>query len=730
MFALERILPVVLALAFLTQTGSAFAAPEVKWEVENRFRFYKTPATFKAYRDVASTTRTSGTGDWILNTERKLQQKYFDENSGSEKSWNGWASKSMDDTCWDRGGLVLVNEGRCEDYTLPGSHRVLVSVSGLDADAKCTVDINLLPSQSTGEFNQKRRTELFVQRQKEIKNQQTNVACRDIPVEAPFSAKGDAGVDVTVTVTQAGSSNPLPPVRIIVADLLVLGMGDSFGAGVGNPDLPSGLRRDGGIIYDDNDAILPVRKNGFTGGSLADIAGAQAKWLDIRCFRSQYGPQFRAALHLAVDVQHAAVTFLDLSCDGARIIEGLLHQKTLDAGFAPKTVAPESQLGRASRWLCTSTAARTVSYNLRFANEASQCPSPKANEICEFGVRKYQREHIASTSMNVCGATGADAFRRNIDLLLLSIGGNDIGFAPMVGNVLLGETDVSERMKAYLATEIGLIHTAETGKTRLGFLHAKYRVLDAAIDKYLPLRHGSSKPVFLTAYPLPSDDQNGATCGSSNAAAAAARAALDGNPSFDGFADPPSDALARLNHVINTSCLLNIRRLGWFNGGPDANAALAELTGAGKPCAGLASNSSDDPNKIDWQFEFAMLKKWEGHGFCAVKDGTEPGQSLAIPKGNPGMTAWSPPFDRMRPYASRQRWVRTPNDALAITNWQTVPGRIADWLNLLAATTTSAMHPSAEGYAGMADSLRSRVARYVCTERAGEFGGEPLCRSP
>lgn len=726
MFPFERILPAVLASAFLTLTmGSAFSAPQLTWEVENRFRFYKSPATFKAYRDVASATRISGTGDWILNTERKLQQDFFDENGGSEKSWNGWASKSMDDTCWDRGSFVLVDEGRCEDYTLPGSHRVLLSVSGVDADAKCSVDIKVIATQSTGEFNQKRRTELFVQRQNEIKNQQTNVACKGIPVESPFSPKGDAGVEATVTVTQGGSSTGLPTAKIIVADLLVLGMGDSFGAGVGNPDLPSTLQRNSGIIYDDNDDILPVRKNGFTGGSLADIAGAQAKWLDIRCFRSQYGPQFRTALHLAVDVPHAAVTFLDLSCDGARIIEGLLHRKVLDAGFAPKTVAPESQLGRASRWLCTSPAAQKVSYNLRLVGDASQCPSPKANEICEF--KGYQREkNLPSTSMNVCGASGANAFRRNIDLLLLSIGGNDIGFAPMVGNVLLGDITPSDRMLSYLAKEFGLIHSAGIGETRLGFLRAKYRVLDAAIDKYLPLRHGSSKPVFLTAYPLPSDDEHGATCGSSDTAAAAARAALDGNPSFDGFADPPSGALTRLKQVNRTSCLLNIRRLGWFNGGPDAGAALAELTGAGKPCAGLAGNSSDDPNKIDWQFEFAMLKKWEGHGFCAGG----PGQSLSIPKANSFMTVWTPPFDRMRPYASRQRWVRTPNDALAITNWQTVSGRIADWLNLLSATTTSAMHPSAEGYAGMADSLRGRVARYVCSERAGEFGGEPLCSSP
>jgi hypothetical protein len=428
---------------------------------------------------------------------------------------------------------------------------------------------------------------------------------------------------------------------------------------------------------------------------------------------------------------HSAVTFLDLACDGARIIEGLLHKKELDAGYDPKTIDdPESQLGRASRLLCASEKPQTVSYTLRFADKASQCPSPKPKEICEYGVRKYQREHISSTSMKVCGLTGADAFRRKIDILLLSIGGNDIGFAPMVGKVLLGDMDVSGELSNYLATEIGLIHPAEIGKTRLGFLYGKYRVLDEAIDKFLPLRQGSAKPVFLTAYPLPADDRHGTLCGESNATASAARYALDSNPAFDGFTDPPSTSFSRLKQVINTSCLLNIRRLGWFNGGPNASSALQQLTEPGKPCAALADSSHSELQKIDWQFEFALLQKWQGHGFCAVSAGEEASQSLSIPQANPTVTAWTPPFDKMRPYDSRQRWVRTPNDALAITNWQTFSVRVADSINLLVASTTSAMHPTAEGYASIADSLRGRVATYVCSERASEFGSEPLCTSP
>lgn len=722
----------LVALAVSGPASGALGAPEVTWEVENRFRFYQKPEPFRAYQKVAKDLRT-GTGDWILHTEQRLQQIHRNEADSGDK-WNGWASKWMDDTCWSRNGYVLINESRCEDYTLPGSHRVLLSVTGVDAaTTKCTVKTSVIATRTPKQFNEKRRSELFAQRRKETEGRQTNVGCENIPVEVPFSTSGDAGVEATVTLIQAGLQTDLAPQRIIVNDLLVLGMGDSFAAGVGNPDRPAQLTPNSGVVYGGTSINLPVREKGFTGASLQDIVAAQAKWLDIRCFRSQYGPQFRTALHLATDLSHSAVTFLDLSCDGARIIEGLLHRKELDSGYDPNlTDDPEPQLGVASRLLCASGSSKTISYKLRFADAPSQCRSNRKDEICEYGDRKYQREEINQTSMKVCGQTGPDAFRRNIDVLLLSIGGNDIGFAPMVGNVLFGDRKLTERMIRYLATEFGMIHTAKIGADRLGFLYGKYQALDQAINLYLPLRPGQTKPVFLTAYPLPSDDRHGEVCGASNETAAAARDALDSNPLFDGFKNPPSGALSKLKAVIRTSCLLNIKRLGWFNGGSDADAVLQNLTGAGKPCEGLASNAQTDLPKINWQFEFALLQKWQGHGFCAVKDGEEPRPSLSIPSftSSPGAPAWTPPFDKMRPYDSRQRWIRTPNDALAISNWQTFTPQISDSVNLLSASTTSAMHPSAEGYASMADALRTRVAKFLCAERTGEFGNEPLCTSP
>lgn len=720
---LSRCFVLVLA-AFLSvfQADPAASAHEVTWRVENGFRFYKTAAPFDAYRAVAEDQRKSGTKDWILRTEQKLQH---------DSDWNGWAFRSQEETCWERTGYVLINENLCEDYTMPASHRVLLSVTQTNDELdKCTVVVSPDPVPAFHGDDDGRRRQLYAQRRKKIEGRQANVSCKNIPIEVPFDATDNKGVEVKVSIVGGSTPESSPLVKIAITDLLVLGMGDSFAAGVGNPDRPAQLRIDAGVTYDGGTTILPVRRNGNSEATLADIGEAGANWLDARCFRSQYGPQFRTALHLASDLPHAAVTFLDLACDGARILEGLLHRKELDSGYDPNTPDPESQVGVASRLLCSAKRYETVAYRLRFADEAGKCPSARPNEICEYSDRKYQREEISQTSMRVCDPAGPNPFRRKIDVMLLSIGGNDIGFAPMVGNVLLGDTKLSDHFTRYLATEFGMIYDAALAKTRLGFLYGKYKVLDAAIDRYLPLRSGSSKPIFLTAYPLPIDDGEGGVCGGTNENAAAARYSVDLNPMFAGFSAPPSDSLNRLKAVAKTSCLLNIRRLGWFQGGAAAGPALDRLTDLGKMCAGLANEAKTQKAEIDWQYEFAFLERWQGHGFCSVSSGGDAEESLSPPRYHDGNHLWAPPFQRLKPYASRQRWIRTPNDAFAISNWQTYPVRIRDRANLLAASTTSAMHPSAEGYASMADALRTRVAAYLCSERAVEFSTEPMCRLP
>jgi len=133
--------------------------------------------------------------------------------------------------------------------------------------------------------------------------------------------------------------------------------------------------------------------------------------------------------------------------------------------------------------------------------------------------------------------------------------------------------------------------------------------------------------------------------------------------------------------------------------------------------------------KLDWQYIGDFLLDWRKHGFCALNVNEAPDQVMSIPSfhsylGNP---EWAPPYISMLPYASRQRWVRTPNDAFVVTNWHTFSPSMQDFANLLSAATTSAMHPTSEGYARIADALLERATLYFCSERRDDFADEALC---
>jgi hypothetical protein len=97
---------------------------------------------------------------------------------------------------------------------------------------------------------------------------------------------------------------------------------------------------------------------------------------------------------------------------------------------------------------------------------------------------------------------------------------------------------------------------------------------------------------------------------------------------------------------------------------------------------------------------------------------------LRLPRKIDGV--WTPynPGDYL-PYASRQRWFRTPNDAFMTANFHVAAGMLTKVLKiepfapfqlLLATTYSGAFHPTAEGQAAIADAVvekaRAVLAKY------------------
>ena len=116
--------------------------------------------------------------------------------------------------------------------------------------------------------------------------------------------------------------------EIKVRDILVAGLGDSFGSGEGNPDVPVRFSRDRSIDYGTATkypemAGYPARVGAWGQVGDAGFLKENARWLDTACRRSLYGHQLRAALQLAIEDPHRAVTFVGLACSGAETTFGL-----------------------------------------------------------------------------------------------------------------------------------------------------------------------------------------------------------------------------------------------------------------------------------------------------------------------------------------------------------------------------------------------------------------------
>ena len=115
--------------------------------------------------------------------------------------------------------------------------------------------------------------------------------------------------------------------------------------------------------------------------------------MSAACHRSLYGYQVRTALALAVENPHLAVTFIPLACTGAQIGKGVLDQQ-----IASEIVC----VGRG-------TCPKTVPAQLIQLRDALAL------------ARRHQRD-------------------RALDLVLLTVGANDIHFSELVANALLDES--------------------------------------------------------------------------------------------------------------------------------------------------------------------------------------------------------------------------------------------------------------------------------------------------
>ncbi|MDQ7248420.1 hypothetical protein [Dongia sedimenti] len=210
----------------------------------------------------------------------------------------------------------------------------------------------------------------------------------------------DAVVQVDVTKRQEARRVGSRTVTVRPRDILIAVIGDSFFSGEGAPDLH----------------LRP--KDGRA-------AQTPARWWDERCHRSLFsGPAIAAAL-LARDPAFAqkSVTFVSFACSGAAINDGIL---TGYVGRALPDQIVKLNLGLA------------ITYQASTENLTGFIPAQiDALALSLCSTRKFENGACTGSS-------------RQPDVLLVSTGGNEVGFGPIARNILANDSSTSiEAIKSY-----------------------------------------------------------------------------------------------------------------------------------------------------------------------------------------------------------------------------------------------------------------------------------------
>jgi hypothetical protein len=591
------------------QVGAG-APLRIEWEVKNRFRLFRNEADFQ--RHVAAAR-----GDGVLSAERRLAR---------ESDGRGWARDTVERLCLDRAGRLVEfcdRDGEREIYLAPRDHRVGVVVSGpLPANEGCSWSFN----------------------EGEGQGQQINSPCNEeVRLHVRYGRVTMVSVDI---VLPDGTAQRLVG-EIRVRDALIAGMGDSIAAGEGNPDRAVRIS-DEGFCFKSFSGIEYYRpgRAGFTGNKSCTVmmgedtrasqwALQSARWMSGPCHRSLYSYQMRAALELAVENPHLAVTFIPLGCTGA----------TVNAGFFG-------------------------------SQRASDCPSPGTGAPCP-GTSRAQIDELT----DLLATARKHRADRGLDLVLLTIGANDIRFAGLIADVI-----VEPGSERGLLNRAGMITSVEDAQKILERdLPGNFAKARAALK---PLVGGNLSRVVYVSYGNPALAAPDTPC-------PGGRDGFDVHPAFG--AD--GERLRRTVNFVSQRFLPAVKALATCDGTGCRDPATERMTFVDSHQAAFASHgvcarAADDP-----PFDRECFSG-KGNTF-----------ESSLTKGAVDPMTCGYPASQFRPYASRARWIRTANDSYftAMTYPESLPSLVqpsdlhdAMW-GIYAAVYGGAVHPTAEGHAAMAD---------------------------
>ena len=684
-------------------------AGDLIWEVESPFRFFKASRSFALHEAAFNAVRGDPSGplpaDIVWRTERALNDPDCRDASTPDRcaatagrryqqSRLGWAAQTLGDTCYDSNGrprrYAVVCERKYswgaarEDYVLPEAHTVAIRIApGLLAGVSGDCVWAWQPRRAGGKTETKR------------------TVCTDklTIARVPYALeRGHSGVSVTVKLPDG---RELSEPEVAVEDVFIVALGDSFASGESNPDRPVQFSAQREMVYDPallredlaakapaksaapgyglasgdeqyNPKVLPRRlmddekAERFHKLSSPEFAAAfekaSARWLSRDCHRSQYGYPFRVAIELALENRHRAVTLASFTCSGAEVTQGLF----LD--MDPREGADEipggkvrAQLDQLSDLLCRGSRSQSATYAL---------PT-------------YTHGGTQISRQNISKAWCPPALRkRAIDVVLMSIGGNDVGFSALAAYSL------TENMTD-LAPVAGLTgHSSRFGpqvsRVYLDVLDERMKAVKEALHDGFGV---SPARVVQSSYEPIHFDETGRLCG--------------GQPTLGMDVHPGLKvSRARLQETADFMRDL-LRRLECIAGKNRVGCPADLATGAG---TGFTLVTDHIP-------EFVK------RGLCARDPKRALADSIAMrmprkPANGDAFKPYSPAATL--PYAHRWRLFRTPNDAFLTSNTHREGTPLLDILQpAYAGLYSGAIHPTAEAHAIVADHVVRHVRAIV-----------------
>jgi hypothetical protein len=698
----------VLFAVLVVSSDAPVRAADLVWEVDNPFRLYRHARSFKLHEDAFKAVRGAQSEPVPTDIIQRVEHCLNDpdargrstpvacgegarERARSQPLRLGWAAHTLDDTCYDRAARPRRYRDGCErqagrdlareDYIVPAAHAVSVALAPehLREAAEDTCGWRWR-SRAGGPWSPP-----------------TARPCRDrfVIQRAPYSRdRASSGVVVEVALPDGRT---LSDADIVVDDLLVVALGDSFGSGEGNPDRPvtfsasramdyrlpppeavvasmegrgrGRMRQPQFALADDrkyDPYVLPRRlMEDERRGEQYDPRSEQFRrafwaqselWLSPDCHRSQYAAPFRVALQLALEDRHRAVTLVHLSCSGAEVAKGLFLPMDAREHFDPaktKTAVVPAQFDQLTDLICRG-AARSDS-------------APYTLPMFEAGDTRRVDQAVR---MKWCPPAQR---KRDIDLVLLSIGGNDVGFGALAAYTFL---DSAGDLAALARVREGRLRFApKVAEAYLDALDLRFDAMRKALEAGFGV--GPARVIHVSYEPVQYDEGR-RLCGS----------------------DPVRATIGMDVHAKFRFNAARTREVADFV--DKLFARLQCLTERGPGCPQALRTGEGTRFTLVTEHQAEFLRR----GACALGPADLGGLRTRMPRIAIGATEFSPSSPaEFRPYASQVRLFRTPNDAFLTAH--THAGGQIPLLDILQPAIASlyggAFHPTAQGHAVVAD---------------------------